>query len=110
MAKVAWEQNRPFNLFNYNYNKLPWNVPYRAISKGIRTMKYLSGRKHIQRNWELQFLGKKNQEKLKKHLICNSMVPRKTISKYLNLFTDVNSEKYAHPISMLLTISNLRQT
>ena len=110
LAKVAWEQNRPFNLFNYDYNKLPWNIPYRAISKGIRAMKHLSGRKHIQRNWELQFLGQKNQEKLEKHLICNTIVPKKTISKYLNLFKDVNSEKYAHPISMLLTISNIRQT
>jgi hypothetical protein len=108
LAKVVWEQNRPFNLYNYRYNKLPWNIPYRLKDKSIRVIKHLLGRKHIQRNWELQFLGQENQEKLKENLLSKNIVPEKTILKYLNLFMNENSEKYAHPISMLLAVSNIK--
>ena len=108
LAKISWQQHRPFNLYNYSFNKLPWNIPFRLLNKGGNLIKGLLGQEHVQRNWELQFLGRKNQEKFKEALFTKNIVPKKTISNYWNLFTKINQKEYAHPISMLLTLSKFR--
>ena len=62
----------------------------------------------ITRNWELQFLGEENLFQLKKNLIdrkkINKLIPLSIIKKYLDNF-QVNPVKYAHPVSMLLTLA-----
>src|SRR5690606_38601732 len=65
LAKISWQSHKPFNLYNYHLNKMPYNLPYRVVDKMKRT---LNAKKYIQRNWELQFLGDQNEKHLKKWL------------------------------------------
>ncbi len=65
--------------------------------------------KIIERNWELQFLGKENKNALEKWLFQNdglhSIIPKKIISKYYKNFLDKDSIAYSHSTSMLLTLA-----
>jgi hypothetical protein len=65
--------------------------------------------KIIQRNWELQFIGRKNENNLKKWLFeteeLKDLVPIELITKYYKNFKTVDPVKYSHPISMLLTLA-----
>jgi len=74
LAKITWQEQKPFNLFTYHFNKFPYNFPYRSLDKMKRI---LAPKKHIQRNWELQFLGKKTMKYYKKDCL--------TILNLLNL-------------------------
>src|SRR5690606_31934121 len=65
LAKLTWEEQRPFNLYNYTYNKTPWNLPYRVLNKIKRLT---NSQAYIQRNWQLQFLGEVNDVALRKWL------------------------------------------
>ena len=60
------------------------------------------------RNWELQFSGIKNLTQLNKQLIDNKnlegFIPKSIIANYMNKFQK-NPVKYAHPVSMLLTLA-----
>ena len=62
----------------------------------------------ITRNWELQFLGKENSIKLRNNLLersnINKFIPQTIIKKYLDKF-QIDPIKYAHPVSMLLTLT-----
>ena len=66
-------------------------------------------KKIIQRNWELQFIGKKNENKLKEWLFeteeIKNIIPMKILKKYYTNFKEVDPIKYSHPISMLLTLA-----
>src|SRR5690606_8233157 len=33
LAKITWEAERPFNLYNFQNNKVPYNLPYRVSNK-----------------------------------------------------------------------------
>lgn len=66
LAKITWQENRPFNLYNYQFNKKPYNIPYIVLNK-IKTAFFK--KTLIQRNWELQFLGNENENHLKKYLL-----------------------------------------
>ena len=108
VAKITWQAKGAFNLYNYHLNKFPYNLPYRIISKIKRTLKEVFGEKYIQRNWELQFLGEKNEEKLKYYLFSNeysTFISSKTIKSFYNSFKTKNSVTYSHSISILLTLS-----
>ncbi|SDW84172.1 asparagine synthase-related protein [Aequorivita viscosa] len=106
LARITWEAQRPFNLYNYHLNKAPYNLPYRVIDKAKRTLK-----PHftVQRNWELQFLGDDNQKQLKKWLFENpnfkNFVAPEVVTSILNKFNSDNAVTYSHPLSMLLTLS-----
>src|SRR5690606_35946571 len=65
VAKVSWQAKRPFNLYNYKLNKMPYNLPFRVWYK-VRSK--LSRNGIVQRNWELQFMGKNNDEHLREWL------------------------------------------
>ena len=60
------------------------------------------------RNWELQFLGQHNTEQLKTHLLDNynyeDIISKRIYSDYYDKFK-INPVKYAHAVSMLLTLS-----
>ncbi|WP_047547847.1 asparagine synthase [Psychroserpens sp. Hel_I_66] len=106
LAKLAWEGHRPFNLYNYHYNKVPWNLPYRIFN---RLNRITSSKKYVQRNWELQFLGAGNEQKLQEYIIenihLNRLIPSDISSDFYKKFNEVDSVYYSHPVSMLLTLS-----
>ena len=68
LAKITWQDHRPFNLYNYKNNKFPYNFPFRVFDKLKRVV---SNKYFVQRNWELQFLGKENEIQLEQWLFEN---------------------------------------
>ena len=106
LAKITWQGQKPFNLYNYQYNKKPYNVPYRVLDKVKRT---LHPQKHIQRNWELQFLGTENERQLKGRLFenekMNAVIPAQVTHAFYEKFKSEDDVYYSHPVSMLLTLS-----
>src|SRR5688572_6818816 len=108
LARITWQAKRPYNLFNYHNNTTPWNLPFRVYDKFYRSLKGMVGQKWIQRNWEIQFQGKSNESNLYSHLqelVKHDLIPGSIIQKYYNLFLQSDPVKYAHPVSMLLTVS-----
>lgn len=108
VAKITWQSEKPFNLYNYQYNKSPYNLPYRIINKLQRELKGLSGKPYIQRNWELQFLGIENEMQLKSYLFNKELydfIPEKIMNQLYQQFKNGDQVYYSHSISMLLTIA-----
>jgi len=110
LAKIAWQNYDPLNLYTYKKFKSKSMLPMRALKKGKRILnEKLTGKKMITRNWELQFLGNENDLKLKEHLLENKsfsdIVPIELIRDFYNKFKTKDSVYYSHPLSMLLTIS-----
>jgi asparagine synthetase B (glutamine-hydrolysing) len=106
LAKITWQENRPFNLYNYQFNKKPYNIPYIVLNK-IKTAFFK--KILIQRNWELQFLGNENEKHLKKYLFENSklngIVSTELVADFYSKFKNENQVYYSHSVSMLLTLS-----
>ena len=108
VAKITWQSYKPFNLFTFQKNKPPFNLPYRVINKLQRETKALFGNPYIQRNWELQFLGVENENELKKRLFSKeleSIVPKEITDEFYQKFKKENQVYYSHPVSMLLTLA-----
>ncbi|WP_242087528.1 asparagine synthase-related protein [Aestuariivivens sediminis] len=108
LAKITWQDQRPFHLYNYHLNKVPYNLPYRIIKKIQRTLLAYMGSPCIQRNWELQFLGDSNQTHLIKRLAVSSFhdfIPEPIIKHYSDMFYRGKTLEYAHPMNMLLVLS-----
>ena len=105
LAKIVWQENAPFNLYNYHWNKIPWNIPYRIKNKVSRI---IQNRNFIQRNWELQFTGKFNQEQLEKRLFqndnLNEFVPNSLVRNIYNSFCEIDSVYFSHSLSMIVTL------
>lgn len=110
IAKIKWEERRPFNLYNYHFNKTPWNLPYRIINKLKRV---INPNLYIQRNWELQFLGTENEVHLEKRLFGNEdfaqLVSPQITKHFYKLFKQKDPVYYSHAVSMLLTLSLFSQ-
>lgn len=106
LAKITWQEHRPFNLYTYKRNKSPYNFPFRVYDKLKRVV---SSKQFIQRNWELQFLGKDNEIELKKWLFENekfkAIVSPELVQEYYANFKNKDSVYYSHDLSMLLTLS-----
>jgi asparagine synthetase B (glutamine-hydrolysing) len=110
LEKIEWQDQRPFNLTNYKYNKVPYNLPYKISNKLKRELKALSGKSYVQRNWELQFLGDKNQLEMKRHLLESSLknwIPKSLIFKYYDHFYNQDAEQSAHAMNILLVLSKI---
>lgn len=108
LAKIVWQDAKPFNLYNHHLAKTHLVLPYRIIDKLKRKFESLLGKKFVQRNWELQFIGQQNEKKLKKHLQCNEMIHQidfDLIKEYLDLFYKKDQVYYSHSLSTLLTLS-----
>lgn len=108
LAGITWEAHRPFNLYNYKYNKVPYNLPYRILKKAERETAVLRGEKYIQRNWELQFLGDRNDKNLKNYLFnssFNQFIPQSLVAEFYTNFREMDGVKYSHAVSTLLTLS-----
>jgi hypothetical protein len=106
LAKITWQDYRPFNLYNYKWNKFPFNFPYKVFDKIKRTV---NSKKYIQRNWELQFLGDKNESELRKWLFENEnfkyLVTPEIVNEFYIKFKKNDAVYYSHSVSMLLTLS-----
>lgn len=106
LAKITWQDHRPFNLYNYKFDRAPWNLPYRVFDKARRSV---NPKKNIQRNWELQFWGEDNDLQLKKRLFdepkLKEWVPEKAVLKFYEKFKTEDPVFYSHSVSMLLTLS-----
>ncbi|WP_432671695.1 asparagine synthase-related protein [Flavobacterium sp. SM2513] len=106
VAKIAWQSQKPFNLYNYHLNKKPFNIPYKIVDKAKRMM---TSQNYVQRNWELQFTGRTNERHLQEYLFenekLNSFVPKSVVQDFYQKFQNENSVYYAHSVSMLLTLS-----
>ena len=108
LAKITWQDHKPFNLYTFEKNKAPNNLPYRIVSKLKREVKHKLGKPYIQRNWELQFLGMENDEKLQQWLFSENLHPfisKPLLARFYNNFKTVDEVKYSHPLSMLLTLA-----
>jgi hypothetical protein len=107
VAKITWQGEKPFNLINYQYNKAPYNLPYRILNKLQRELNAVIGYHYIQRNWELQFLGKENKKHLESYLFSDNLqklIPKKIIQDIYLKFETSDQIKYSHPICILLTL------
>jgi rhodanese-related sulfurtransferase len=103
LAKIVWQEQKPFNLFNYQWNKVPYNIPYRVFNKAKRS---LSNRRYIQRNWELQFLGSANEQKLEERLFAepSDLISKELVQDFYNKFKNQDAVQFSHSVSMLLTL------
>ncbi len=110
LANIPWQSYAPCNLYNYkDFDKAEYKVQ-RAVKKAGRIVNSkILNKKFIQRNWELQFLGKDNDMMLQEYLFHNSsfkkVMPQGLVQELYKAFKKEDSVKYAHPISMLLTMS-----
>ncbi len=110
LAKIPWQAKAPYNLYNYDKHLTMQHLPYRVMKRLKRmTDEKILGKKLIQRNWELQFLGEGNKKHLEKWLFDNEkfsqLVPERIVRKYYELFRKDDSVYWSHPVSMLLTLS-----
>ncbi|MDN3492417.1 asparagine synthase-related protein [Winogradskyella bathintestinalis] len=112
LANITWQEQKPFNLNTYQYNKTPYNLPYRISNKVKRVIKSQLGNPYIQRNWELQFLGEDNAKRLENHLFninFNRWIPKAFINETYEDFKHKDAIGGSHAISMLLTLSSWHQ-
>ena len=109
-AQIPWQKFHPLNLYNYQHFNQPHYLLVRAIRKVNRILLgYFSNYQElITRNWELQFLGEQNSILLRKNLLernnFKKLIPQNIIKKYLDNF-QIDPIKYAHSVSMLLTLA-----
>lgn len=108
LSNITWQQQNPYNLNNFHYNRSPYNLPHRLMNKLNRVKQDFSGRPYVQRNWELQFLGSDNAKQLEQYLFnksFNKWVPKGLIEDFYKDFKQSDAVAYSHAISMLLTLS-----
>lgn len=110
LASISWQDKMPYNLFDFHKHLTPVHLPYRIAKK----LKHLFndkvlGKKLIQRNWEIQFLGQDNEQQLEQWLFqneaLNQIIPKNIIADFYNRFKTEDKVFWSHPVSMLLTLS-----
>lgn len=112
LANITWQDQRPFNLNNFQRNKMPYNIPYKIGNKLKRMLHQQLGKTYSQRNWELQFLGEDNEKQLKEYILHNQLdtwIPSTLLEGYFNAFTKENHLENAHTMNMLLVLSKFNE-
>ncbi|MDZ4756898.1 MAG: asparagine synthase-related protein [Bacteroidota bacterium] len=102
LAKIKW-QAYDLNLYSYKRFYHWSNIPNRAYNKVCNIIQ----KPKILRNWELQFVGDKNEAKLHEYIYYKSLQPlvnENVVKKFEALFHH-EPIKYSHALSMLLTLS-----
>lgn len=106
LAKISWQDQRPFNLYSHQWNYFPWNFPYRVYQK-IRKDYVVKNK--VRNNYENQFLGNENEIELRKWLFenqkFNAFLDPKLVEEMYDGFINENHLSYSHVISTLLTLS-----
>lgn len=110
LASIPWETYSPCNLYNYAvYNSFSKQivVVYHKIIRRLNEI--VSGRVCTARNWEIQYLGKENDNQLRGALLSDSgIAPKEVCQIFYNKFIEGNQEQkvwYSHPISTLLVLT-----
>lgn len=113
LARITWQDQRPFNLTNYKLNRFPYHIPYKFGSKLKREVKTAIGKPYVQRNWELQFLGATNRTSLEQRLFTQGMndwIPDSLLKNYVEDFYTKDALGNAHALNMLLVLSQFYNT
>lgn len=113
LAKIEWQDHRPFNLNNYHLDKMPFNLPYKVLNKSKRMVKGFLNQPYVQRNWELQFLGDENKNELSRYVLnddFNQWISKSFNQTYLSQFYNENPLQNAHALNILLVLSKFKQT
>ena len=113
LAKLVWQDKRPYNLYNYETPNTIKTFSYKAVNKLKRTVSKLLGQHYIQRNWELQFLGDDNKQQLEsifKKSKLSELIPEAFTNSYIKGFYNSDALKNAHAVNMLLTLAKFNQT
>ncbi|PHS62073.1 MAG: asparagine synthase [Flavobacterium sp.] len=108
VARITWQSEKPFNLYNFKNNKSPYNLLYRVLNKLQRETKAILGKPYIQRNWELQFLGDENKKQLEWYLFSDGLkelVSEEIAQDFYRKFETQDQVQYSHPVSILLTLA-----
>lgn len=110
LAYIPWQDKAPYHLHNYHHHRRWRHLPYRAANKiGGLWNTHVKGQPLIQRNWEIQFLGKENDKHLRDWLFDNphfdALVPKSIVQTYYQRFQTGDKVYWSHPLSMLLTLS-----
>ncbi len=108
VAKIVWQDTKPFNLFNHHLAKTHLRLPFRVVDKLKREFENFQGKKFVQRNWELQFLEADDKGKLIDYIQSKELtyqIDIDLIKDYLNLFYKEDQVYYSHSVSTLLTLS-----
>ncbi len=110
LAEIPWQTYSPLNLYTYKNYFSASNLPNRIKRKVSNKIKNVFGAKNnVIRNWEIQFVGEKNDENLKNHLFNNELfkefVDPKIVNEIYDKFKQTDSVYFSHPLSMLLTLS-----
>ncbi|HVY71367.1 MAG TPA: asparagine synthase-related protein [Verrucomicrobiae bacterium] len=106
LARVKW-QVHDADLYNYQKSEA-WKLPGRVLKKAGRI---LSGKKLIERNWEVQFGGERGERGLNEWLLrpglrLHEFVPREKVQALLNDFNaDSLKDARGNTVSVLLTFS-----
>jgi hypothetical protein len=107
LASVTWQDHRPFNLYNYQWDRPPYNYPYRAWRKIVRMT---TKQDTVRRNWELQYRGEDNMSKLRAHVYrdgrINALIEPATTEKVLASFEHGNAVSNYHATTMIVTLSS----
>lgn len=108
VAKIVWQDTKPFNLFNHHLAKTHLRLPFRVVDKLKREFENFQGKKFVQRNWEIQFLEADDKGKLIDYIQSKELTYKidiDLIKDYLNLFYKEDQVYYSHSVSTLLTLS-----
>ena len=112
LAKITWQNKRPYNLYNYTSPNAFRTWTYKLSNKLKRSIFEIIGKPYVQRNWELQFYGNTNRKHLETELYQNahnSFIPIDTVEHYLNQFYIGNTVENAHALNMLLVLAKFNQ-
>ncbi len=105
LSRISW-QARNADLYHHQYFNT-WLLPKRAALKAIRLM---SGRKVVQRNWEVQLMGADRAPKLRAYFRAperplHRYLPAEKIRSFTDTFYRKPDAENGYAMSMLLTLS-----
>lgn len=112
LAKLTWQDKRPYHLYNYKNPSVLKTLSYKASHKLKRSFKTALGNPYVQRNWELQFLGDKNRAQLElvlKDAKRSEFLPDALIKNYTDAFYNQDHLQNAHAINILLVLAKFNQ-
>ena len=107
LAEIMWQDVRPYNLYTYTRPRKIKTTFYKFRNRAEREIRRLIGKKYVQRNWELQFLGKDNRNQMQSHLLLDkeiSWLPLSIRKRYFDKFYQDPNPANAHSLTMLLTM------
>lgn len=110
LARIPWQPVDPCNLYNPEKFRSLRCLPLRAWRKAVKIARSrLLNKPFIQRNWELQFVGKENETNLEVWLFENeafkTFMPQDLVASTYDNFRQKDPVYYSHAVSMLLTLS-----